>query len=205
MVPVAVAVAAAGCGGSGASTASKTRAGPYDLPLAQRVLRAGEFPGYTPPSGGRVDADPRAWSQEVGPPVDPTKEAARLRRAGFVGGLAEYLPRTAGSGEALSVVVRFGSPAAASHEAVVFDAKIRAAHSGSGDTFATFAGPAIPGARAYAVSSNGNAGLDVTFADGPYYFLVGAGGPAGAPDGATRAQLLAAAATLYRRVHRLHR
>jgi hypothetical protein len=101
--------------------------------------------------------------------------------------------------------VRFGSPAAARHEVIVFRAKVRAAHSAPGDVFATFTAPAIPGARAYALSSNGNEGLDVTFADGPYYFLVGAGGPAGAPDAATRAQLLAAAATLYRRVHRLHR
>jgi hypothetical protein len=195
------AVLTAGCGGS---TSTTSTAGPYDALLKPRVIRSGEFPGYSPPSGVHVYSDPRAWSQQVGPPVDPNKEAARLRRLGFVAGLAEYLTRPGGSGEGLSVVERLGSPAAARQEVVVFGQKSRAAHSGAGDTFATFAAPAIPGARAYSLHSDGTRGLDVTFADGPYYYLVGAGGPAGAADAATRAQVLAAATTLYRRVHQLH-
>ena len=203
-VPVVLAVVMAGCGGSGTSTSSKSRSGPYDALIVQRVIRAGEFPGYSPPSNGTVYHDPRAWSQKVGPPVDPAKEAARLHRVGFVGGLAEYLTRTGGSGQGLSVVERLGSRAAARQEVVVFGQKAKAAHSGSGDIYAPFAVPAIPGARAYSLSSNGLAGLDVTFADGPYYYLVGAGGPAGADDAATRAQVVAAATILYRRVRQLH-
>src|ERR1700730_2797206 len=105
-MPVALAVVMAGCGGSGTSTSTKSGAGPYDALIVQRVIRAGEFPGYNPPSNRKVDHDPQAWAQEVGPPVDPVKEAARLRRLGFVGGLAEHLGRPGGSGEGLSVVER---------------------------------------------------------------------------------------------------
>src|ERR1700736_2339601 len=103
-----------GCGGSGAS--SSKRAGPYDALLTERGIRTGEFPGYSPQSGGKVDYDPRAWGQEVGPPVAPDKEAARLWALGLVAGLAEHLTHESGSGEGLSVVERLGSPAAAQQE-----------------------------------------------------------------------------------------
>lgn len=202
VIPVVLAAVTAGCGGSGSST-SKKSAGPYDALLMQRVIRAGEFPGYSPRSGGKVDDEPRAWGQEVGPPVDPDKEAARLRALGFAGGLAEHLTREHGSGEGLSVVERLGSPTAAQQEVLVYEQQGKAAHSGSGDKFIRFSVPAIPDARSYRVSSGGGEGEDVAFAVGPYYYLVGAGHSEGGTDALTQAHLIAAATALHRRVHKL--
>jgi hypothetical protein len=101
------------------------------------------------------------------------------------------------------VVECLGSPTTAQTEVLVHEAKGKAAHSGPGDKFIPFSVPAIPGARSYRVSSGGNEGEDVTFADGPYYYLVGAGHSEGGANAVTQAHPIAAATTLYRRAHRL--
>jgi hypothetical protein len=67
---------------------------------------------------------------------------------------------------------------------------------------ATFAVPVIPGASGFGGASGGTAGYNVAFADGVYYYLVGAGWPTGTPSPPTRAALVTAAQDLYRRVHR---
>jgi hypothetical protein len=58
--------------------------------------------------------------------------------------------------------------------------------------------PAIGGARGFGGSAGGTTGYNVAFASGPYYYLVGAGYPPGAPGGAA---VILAAQHLYRRVH----
>ncbi len=60
---------------------------------------------------------------------------------------------------------------------------------------------AIPGASGFGGAHNGSTGYNVAFADGAYYYLVGAGWPTGTPSPPTRAALITAAEDLYRRVH----
>ena len=61
----------------------------------------------------------------------------------------------------------------------------------------TFAVTAIPGAQGYSQRSR----ISVEFADGTYYYLVGARWPPGTRSPTTTAAVIAAAQRLYRRTH----
>ena len=190
----------AGCGSSGSSTksGSTSKASPAQSALAQRVLRKGEFPGFEPQGGAHVVTDPRAWASQSG--TDPTKETAKLRRLGFAGAVSEHLAR-AGSSPAggLSLVEQLSSPGAARTELAVQYRRPPPA----GVRVEPFSASGIPGVHAFDLVGRGNVGHNVSFADGPYYYLVGAGYPAGMSNPPTQAQVVSAAQTLYRRVHNL--
>ena len=67
-------------------------------------------------------------------------------------------------------------------------------------TYAAFRVSGIPGARGYHLTSPGGAGDNVLFADGPFVYFVGFGWSAKTKNMPTRAQLIAAAARVYKRV-----
>jgi hypothetical protein len=192
----------AGCGGSdkGGSTKSTStpKASPAKSALAQRVLRKGEFPGFEPQGGAPVVTDPRVWASQSD--TEPTKETARLRRLGFAGAVSEHLARSDPSpAGGLSLVVQLSSPGAARTELAVQYRRPPPA----GERLKPFSASGIPGVRGFDLVGGGNVGHNVVFTDGPYYYLVGAGYPTGASKPPTQAQVVAAAQTLYRRVHNL--
>jgi hypothetical protein len=68
-------------------------------------------------------------------------------------------------------------------------------------SFSAFSVPAIPGARGFRVSGGSAVGENIFFADGPFLYLVGQGFSSAATHPPTRAGLITAVTTLYRRVH----
>jgi hypothetical protein len=199
-----VAIAFSGCGGSSTSssrtTAKATTASsgtgsaavtpPPGTPAALRgahggVLLAGDLAGFVPHGYRAPSTSAQSWVAEY-PPEQRAPEAARLKALGFIAGLTEQLaPAHGGAGEAISNVEQF-----------------RSAHGANGDIAtqvkqaltrgeSAFAVAGIPGARGFGSSRDAN----VAFSVGAYYYLVGF-----ESGTATRAQLIAAAQSLYRRV-----
>src|SRR6202035_1367116 len=201
---VLVTIAFSGCGGSSTSssratgktttapsgTRSATVTPPPGTPAALRgahggVLLAGDLPGFVPKGYRAPSTSAQSWVAEY-PPEQRAPEAARLNALGFIAGITEQLaPAHGGVGEAISNVEQF-----------------RSAHGANGDVAAqvkqalargesAFAVAGIPGARGFGSSRDAN----VAFPVGAYYYLVGF-----ESGTATRAQLIAAAQSLYHRV-----
>jgi len=207
-------VAMAGCGGSSHKTASTASAAagaqpgatgaiPPNAPpglraIAGRVLRAGDLSGFAPQGRRTLGINVESWVAEEGlPPGEATAEKARLNSLGFISGVRERLaPSGVAPGEAISIVVRFRTPVAARTDLA------REVQMGQARGAAPFAVSAIPGARGFGGSTGGNTGYNVAFADADYYYLVGAGFPAGSPGAPSRGALVLAAQRLYARVRR---
>jgi hypothetical protein len=213
LAATATALVVVGCGGSShnaatASTATNATAPPSSVALPPeappalrgvfgRVLTAGELAGFTPQGRRVLGINASSWVAGLGlPPSERAKEAARLQRLGFVAAVSERLAPTNGApAEALSIVEQFGSPSAAKSE-VAAQLKMTEAQGAKG-----FAVPGIPGASGFGGSHGQGTGIDVLFAAGPYYYLVGAGWPIGSANPPTRAALIAAAEHLYHRLY----
>lgn len=193
-------VALAGCGGGSSKTSSTpAKASPVRSALNQRVLRAGEFPGFASTGAPDFAADAQAWARSA-ETSNPAKEAARLKALGFGGALADHLQATGSRPAAgLSLVQQMGSAGSARAELASEYKRTPAA-----EAFKPFPAPGIPGARGFDLVGSGHVGHNVVFADGRYYYLVGAGFPTGTPKAPTQAQVVSAAKTLYTRVHGLH-
>jgi hypothetical protein len=128
------------------------------------------------------------------PPAQRAAEEARLKALGFIAGLDERLAPTNGmgsTGEAISAVELFRSSHGASGEVA---SQLKQALKRRESAFAV---PGIPGARGFGYHGS-TTDANVAFAVGPYYYLVGFG--TGGAGGPTRAQLIAAAQSLYSRV-----
>jgi hypothetical protein len=147
---------------SPSQTAGQSPAG--SLTLSQRLVA---------PTG------PGGFVRMTAPSAVPA--TARLRGLGFVGGLNEQLhgvyPMQA---QAVSIVERFGSAAAATAELNYrYDvATTRATRSGAVVRLGHVAG--IPGAVAWSLRDHGTAAANVAFTSGPYFYLVGTASPSGA-------------------------
>jgi hypothetical protein len=209
---VLMAIGFSGCGGnstpSSATTAKATTAPrgtgsaattpPPGTPAALRgthgaLLLAGELRGFAPAGQLKLSTTAqRAVAED--PPAQRAAEEARLEALGFIAGLEERLAPTNGigaTGEAISAVELFRSSHGASGEVA---SQLKQALKRRESAFAV---PGIPGARGFGFTGS-STNANVAFAVGPYYYLVGFGAPsASAP---TRAQLIAAAQSLYRRV-----
>ena len=198
---VVVAIALSGCGGSStSSTATTVSTGtgsaavtpPPGTPAALRgahggVLLAGDLAGFVPHGYRAPSTSAQSWVAEY-PPEQRASEAARLKALGFIAGITEQLAPAKGGGvneEAISLVEQFRSAHGASGE-IAAQLKQALAHGES-----AFAVAGIPGARGFGSSRDAN----VAFSVGAYYYLVGF-----ESGTATRAQLIAAAQSLYRRV-----
>jgi len=168
------------------------------------MLVADELSGFSPLNGtAELSTSPQSWlagivSSWVGvageefSPEKLTAETARFQALGFVAGLGERLrPSQGGQAEAISIVEQFRSSSGARAEVA---SELRQAGSRGKSTFAV---AGIPGSRGFGSST----ALNVAFTLGAYYYLVGVGVPSpGTPGLTTRAQLVGAAESLYRRV-----
>ena len=203
---VLAALAFSGCGGSstasGPTTAKTTTTSsgtgspattpPPGTPAALRgvhggTLLAGELPGFVPQGYRAPSTSAQSWVAEF-PPAQRASEAARLKALGFIAGITEQLaPAQQGgaTGEAISIVEQFRSAHGAS--GTIADQIKQALTRGE----SVFAVASIPGARGFGSSRDAN----VAFSVGAFYYLVGF-----ESGTATRAQLIAAAQSLYRRV-----
>jgi hypothetical protein len=209
---VLMAIAFSGCGGSStpssATTAKATTAPsgtgsaattlPPGTPAALRgthgaLLLAGELPGFVPVGQLKLSTTAQSAVAEA-PPDQRASEAASLKALGFVAGLDEQLAPSKGgvaNEGGVSLVELFRSSHGASGEVA---SQLKQALKRGESAFAV---PGIPGARGFGFSGS-STNANVAFAVGPYYYLIGFSAPsASAP---TRAQLIAAAQGLYRRV-----
>ena len=151
------------------------------------VLLAGDLAGFVPHGYRAPRTSAQSWVAEY-PPEQRVSEAARLKALGFIAGIAEQLAPAKGGGvneEAISLVEQFRSAHGASGEVA---AQVKQALTRGESAFAV---AGIPGARGFGSSRDAN----VAFSVGAYYYLVGF-----ESGTATRAQLIAAAQSLFRRV-----
>jgi hypothetical protein len=208
---VIAAVTLSGCGGGGhkaASNSGEPRPAPNGPPLTSaqvppalrnHVLVAGDFPGFAPQESSVSNSPPEAASgmtERPGP--ERERDVARLKRLGFIASVRERLAPTGGAGtdEAISVAQQFPSTTASLSE-LAAETKPITAH----ERYTPFAVTGIPGARGFGGSSNGFTGINVAFADGTYFYLIGAGWRNGLSSPPTKAALIAAGQRLYHRVH----
>jgi hypothetical protein len=173
------ALVAAGCGGSGKTTSTHASSTPTATStpgttstapatgLEAHVLTSNELRGFTA-QPSPVERNPHLYLVESNDPGSLAKDTARLKRLGFKGAVSENL---SGPGQAgLSLVEQLGSPAAARSELM---GDIQGVKTQGGGKFATFPVSGIPGAVGFSVSSPQGDGINITWADGPYYYLVG--------------------------------
>jgi hypothetical protein len=171
------------------------------LSLAGRVIRAGEFAGFVPKQRASALTDVAEWNKVA--PSGGVDVRARLTREGFVAGVREDLIWTKGNDRgALSAAVRLGSPKAATNEIAQ---QLRDFHAEVGHRgvlrYNAFSVPGIPGAHGFTKTAKDGAGHNIIWADGPFIYHVGVGWGPQVTDKPTEAQLIAAARTLYSRVH----
>jgi hypothetical protein len=128
---------------------------------------------------------------------DRRTETARLRGLGFKTWLVEDLvtPRnTARYG--VSEVEEFTS-----HRSAATEVRYQAARSTLKGPAMRFDVPGIPGAIGFEHINRYTADRNVIFADGRFAYIVNAGWTKTGPNSVSRAEVIAAARRLYRRVH----
>jgi hypothetical protein len=183
---VGIAAATAGLAGALALAITglhgdKTAAAPapaVKMALVERVVPAGMFPGFALDARPVVLRGATRWATAGEESLTPASETTRLRRLGFVAGVAEHLS-SEGKGRAygMSTVERFSSPAGARSElAAQQRAAVRAARA-NGQSTGISAVSEIPGATALTIRASRTAGTTVSFAYGDYYYAVGVGHP----------------------------
>jgi hypothetical protein len=119
----------------------------------------------------------------------------KLRANGFVAGIREKLVSNALQAAGLSTL-----PSSALLRAHGREVENQVTSSRkTARTYAAFSVPGIPGARGFTLSDGHSKGYNVAFSGRPFQYVVGAGFPLGAIK-PTKAQVIAAAAALYRRV-----
>jgi hypothetical protein len=192
----------AGCGGSShktptaatstlaTTTSTATTARTPASGIASRVLTSNELNGFTG-SQPSVNHTVGSWvAQTKNPSVPIASETRRLTRLGFVAAATEDLTGP-NRRDGLSLVEQFKTPGGARSE-LANEHKFKATVPG----YQPFAAPGIPGAFGYAAQGPG---LNIAFASGDYYYLVGEFVPA--VSASSEATLRAAAKRLYQHVH----
>jgi hypothetical protein len=173
--------------------------GSGQLPLSARVIQQGEFEPFAP-VGTHLYTDVTRWvtSHTTLSSAERAAEVARLKRNGFKAILVEQLGVASPQQAGLSFVIQLGSAARARAElaaAVREDLK-------QSPTDIRFPVTGIPGAVGFHLVGSGPfEGDNVEFADGPFVYLVGQGWGVNVRPAVSRAVLVAAAQSLYRRVH----
>jgi hypothetical protein len=168
-------------------------ASPKPLPLSARLLKRGEFPGFTL-EAPKSFKTAKAWvaGNTSLTPAQARAQVARLTREGFKEVLAEFLDDAQGPRTGLSTVMQLGSAASARAELaaeVRFETTYQAP--------LTFRVSTIPGA----VGFGGGGGENIVFADGPFLYLVGNAVLGSMTHNPKHAALIEAATKLYQRVH----
>jgi len=168
-------------------------ASPKPLPLSARLLERGEFRGFTleAPRSYKVAKTWVAMDTSL-TPAQVRAQVARLTREGFKEVLAEFLDNAQGPRMGLSTVMELGSAASARAE-LAAEVRYETTHQAP----VTFRVSAIPGAVGY----GGGGGENITFADGPFLYLVGNAWQTPTTRNPRHAALTEAATKLYQRVH----
>jgi hypothetical protein len=201
---VALAAMLAGCGGSSRKTTSSAAPSAKQreqadearlkelLHLRGRLLRTDELSGFSPVGRRLFGTETAGWLAAIEAPLGKrAREAERLNRLGFRGGLEERLrPTTGGAAEGISVVGEFPSDEAARSE-LAAQAQIAKTEGAT-----EFPVSGVPGARGFGEPGN----INVAFVDGRYYYLVGAGFPPGSSAAPSRSALITAAKRLFARL-----
>jgi len=178
-------------------------AAPKPLPLSARVIQAGEFPGFVAFMPPKLFKTAKQWVGPVGKGLTRAQasvQITRLRAEGFVGVASRQLgtPVQEPWG-GISWAMQLRSAAAATAE---LDAEVRDLQNAKPPpTYAAFAVSGIPAARGFHLGGPSGAGDNVQFADGPFVYLVGDGWTGNPKNRPTKANLIAAATRLYKRVH----
>jgi hypothetical protein len=160
------------------------------IPLPQRVLQAGDFLGLKPVGSLHVVSNATRWSETFALPATATT----LKQEGFVAGVGEPLRWQANDIDGLSVTTQLDSAAHAR-------AYMKSVYSTNPSYRPRFPVSSIPGAIGFGSISGNRGGINVVFEDGDFVYLVGAGWGPSSKHPPTKAQLVAAAALLYHRVH----
>jgi hypothetical protein len=200
LVGVVAALMLASCGGSthktstaatSATGSTTTTVGTPTSGIASRVLASNELPGF---KGGQpsVSNTVSAWLASLQTPSGQVaSETRRLTRLGFVAGARQDLTGPSGR-DGLSMVEQFKTPSGA-HSELSNELKLFQTITPGYEPFPV---AGIPGAHGYAASGPG---LNIAFASGDYYYLVGEFVPS--VSASSKATLIAAAQRLYRGVH----
>jgi hypothetical protein len=169
------------------------------LPLTARVIAHGEFAGFGPfgPAHLATYHSARAWVvlDTSLTPAQISNADSALHREGFVALVAEQLGSRAPNRGGLSWVAELGSPAGARAEVARVVSTTRA----NSHPFARFSVTGIPGAVGFWSGTASQGGENIVFADGLFAYLIGDGW--GSAGKSVRPALIAAAHTLYKRVH----
>ena len=147
-------------------------------------------PGFSAQGRPTVYSTIVTWAQGTDTPSYQLKsETARLKRLGFVA--AATLDLNSSQGDGISLVEQFRSPAGPRSELANTLATVNGGPAGQ----VRFAAPGIPHSAGFGAPGSNN-GVNVAFADGDYYYLVGE-----QPNArANRAGVIASAQKLYHRV-----
>jgi hypothetical protein len=198
LVGVVASLMLAGCGGSshGTSTTATgapatTAAGSPTSGIASRVLASNELPGFKG-SQPTVYNTASGWlAAQTGATQVAASQTKPLTRLGFVAAATENLTGPSGR-DGLSLVEQFKTPDGARSELANELKRFKSTAPG----YQPFPVAGIPGAHGYAAQGPG---LNIAFASGDYYYLVGAF--VSAVSASSEATLVAAAKRLYRGVH----
>ncbi len=148
-------------------------------------------PGFSAQGRPTVYSTIATWVQGTQTPsYQLQSETARLKRLGFVA--AATLNLGSSQGDGLSMVEQFRSPAGPRSELANTLATVNGGPSGQ----VRFPAPRIPHSAGFGAPGSNN-GVNVAFANGDYFYVVGE-----QPNArANRAGVIASAQELYRRVH----
>ncbi len=200
----AAAVLLAACGGSGktastthsvATSAPATSPTPSSAPQAaitRRLLRGSEIPsGFSPAGPASVTPTIQEFVASIQTPsAQVASVTARYKRLGFVTAASQQLNGPGGGG--VSLVEQFRSPAAARSELANDLATFDGGPAGRVD----FRLPGVPNSGGFGGQGAGG-GVNVAWATGDYYYLVGEQANAAS----NRAGVIAAAQKLYHRLN----
>lgn len=202
LVGVVASLMLAGCGGSSHKTSTAATSAPATTAstttiastsasgIASRVLTDNELPGFTG-SQPSVDYTVSAWlAYTQTPSVLVASETKRLTRLGFVAGATENLTGPSGR-SGLSLVEQFKTAGGARSE-LANKLKVFKTTAPGYEPFP------VAGIPAFGYAAQGP-GLNVAFASGDYYYLVGEF--VSAVSASSEATITAAAKRLYRGVH----
>jgi hypothetical protein len=197
----AIAITATALSGSPATVGEPT-AQIAPVPLAVRVLPSSVFPHFITTSTPAVIHSARAWAGTVERSPTPTREATRLRWLGFIGGVDEQMHgRFPLAAEAISIVEQYRSAAGAQAELAYQRASNLTSLRASGQKVTLLHQIMVPGAFGWLATGAQFTGINVMFASGPYFYLVGSGAAPATHGAPSSRDVITAAQTEYLLVH----
>jgi hypothetical protein len=179
------------------SSAGTSQASAAKMSLTQRVLTPGSLHGFAQTQQPLAIDSAAQWAAivEQSPAVT---EATRLEKLGFVAGVHEQLHgRRPLQAQAISTAEQFGTAGGARAELAAQYTQALSGARMTGAQVKMFPVAGIPGALAWTVRGKHTAGVNVSFAVGSYYYLVGSGFATGTHGAPGPVQMTQAAQSIY--------